>query len=272
MLGSSDNYYGVVAQNASSTTPQLKVQARGGNGASSQPMIVATNGNGLDVMSLDQAGNIVIAGTLTVNGSPLTTTKTTTGASLRTSSSRQPQPATEDLGEGRLANGAAYVRLDPAFASTIDRSSAYLVFITPLGNSHALFVANRSAMGFEVRESEFGHGSVGFDYRMLPNPTLRVQATYRCSATSIRAVPIRPKSTGRSTFSLRRTKFVKFPKPCRGCHYLNASGPHYFGYVISLGTTNLSKSSAFTCPNETAASLSVDLSRCAFLAISADLS
>lgn len=133
-------------------------------------MITATNARNADIMSLDQAGNLILAGSLIQNGSPLAKVKATSGAKLTTYSTQQTRPATEDVGEARLINGAAYVHLEPGFSSIIDKNSSYFVFITPLGNSHSLFVQNRSASGFEVHESEFGHASIAFDYRIIAKP------------------------------------------------------------------------------------------------------
>jgi len=161
---------GVSAFGASSTQPALFVSAFGGNGTAGQPMIIARNGVGADVMSLDQAGNMIISGTFTPSGTPLSITRTSSGAKVVTYSPRQSQPTTEDVGEGQLRNGAAYIRLEPSFASTIDREMKYLVFITPQGDAENLYVTNKSSAGFEVRESRYGHHGIAFDYRIVAKP------------------------------------------------------------------------------------------------------
>jgi len=77
------------------------------------------------------------------------------------------EPTIEDTGEATLVNGRADVALDPKFANVVDASSPYIVTITPEGDSRGLFVANRSASGFTVRESQGGHSSIAFAFRIV---------------------------------------------------------------------------------------------------------
>ena len=72
----------------------------------------------------------------------------------------------EDFGSGKLANGAAVVYLDPAFAQTVNTKTEYHVFITPNGESEGLYV-NKAAGGFEVHEQHGGHSNISFDYRIV---------------------------------------------------------------------------------------------------------
>jgi len=73
----------------------------------------------------------------------------------------------EDFGSGMLANGAAVVNLDPTFAQTVNTKTEYHVFITPKGESEGLYVVNKTAAGFEVREGHGGRSNIGFDYRIV---------------------------------------------------------------------------------------------------------
>jgi len=73
----------------------------------------------------------------------------------------------EDFGSGMLAKGAAVVNLEPAFAQTVNTKTEYHVFITPNGESEGLYVVNKTAGGFEVREQHGGHSNIGFDYRIV---------------------------------------------------------------------------------------------------------
>jgi hypothetical protein len=72
----------------------------------------------------------------------------------------------EDFGSGQLASGGVRVDLDPAFAQTVDTSS-YHVFVTPKGENNGLYVTNETTESFEVRESNGGHSTVEFDYRIV---------------------------------------------------------------------------------------------------------
>lgn len=73
----------------------------------------------------------------------------------------------EDYGSGRLVSGAAAIVLDSVFAQTVNTGVEYLVFITPQGDCEGLYVAAKSAGGFEVRELHHGTSNVAFDYRIV---------------------------------------------------------------------------------------------------------
>ncbi len=72
----------------------------------------------------------------------------------------------EDVGTARLANGRAHVELDPTFAETI-AGKEYQVFLTPEGDCKGLYVASKSAGGFEVRELQAGTSAIAFDWRVV---------------------------------------------------------------------------------------------------------
>ena len=82
----------------------------------------------------------------------------------------QSLPSLDDFGEASLQNGYAYVQLDSAFANVIDRTASYLVFITPEGDSRGLYVTQKTAQGFVVRENMSGHSTLLFDYRIVAKP------------------------------------------------------------------------------------------------------
>jgi hypothetical protein len=73
----------------------------------------------------------------------------------------------EDFGSGRLSAGKSVIKLDSTFAATVNSSLDYHVFLTPSGDSRGLYVANRTATSFEVREQGGGTSSVSFDYRIV---------------------------------------------------------------------------------------------------------
>ncbi|HEY7992999.1 MAG TPA: hypothetical protein VID24_02165 [Candidatus Eremiobacteraceae bacterium] len=77
------------------------------------------------------------------------------------------EPTIEDNGEAQLAEGRAYVKLDPRFANVIDQTSQYLVSVTPEGDCRGLYVADRSSDGFTVRELGGGRANVAFEYRIV---------------------------------------------------------------------------------------------------------
>lgn len=75
----------------------------------------------------------------------------------------------EDVGSARLVAGSANVVIDRAFGSTVDRNN-YHVFLTPMGDTRGLYVSVKSSAGFEVRESQGGHSTLEFDYRIVARP------------------------------------------------------------------------------------------------------
>jgi hypothetical protein len=75
----------------------------------------------------------------------------------------------EDVGTGRMVGGVANVSIDPAFASVMD-GKWYYVFLTPLGDTRGLYVSEKAAASFQVRESEGGRSRLAFDYRIVAHP------------------------------------------------------------------------------------------------------
>lgn len=58
----------------------------------------------------------------------------------------------EDAGSDHLVNGSAVVSNDPTFMQTVNTDLEYQVFLTPYGDCKGLYVTNRTADSFEVRE------------------------------------------------------------------------------------------------------------------------
>ncbi|MGA9965164.1 MAG: hypothetical protein WBQ10_08170 [Terriglobales bacterium] len=72
----------------------------------------------------------------------------------------------EDFGSAALVGGVATVRLDARFLQTVNTKSEYHVFLTPNGDCKGLYVHQKTATDFEVRELGNGNASVKFDYRI----------------------------------------------------------------------------------------------------------
>jgi hypothetical protein len=73
----------------------------------------------------------------------------------------------EDFGQAQLVSGQATVIIEPLFLSTINTEVTYHVFVTPLGDCNGLYVTNKTATSFEVRELGGGAADVAFDYRIV---------------------------------------------------------------------------------------------------------
>jgi len=80
---------------------------------------------------------------------------------------QSPENWFEDFGSGSLSHGSVTVKLDPTYAQTVNTGIEYHVFLTPNGDSKGLYVAQKSATSFEVREQGGGTSDVAFDYRIV---------------------------------------------------------------------------------------------------------
>jgi hypothetical protein len=164
--------------------PALSAVCTGGSVA-----ITADNGYGSpigDVMSLDCAGNMILKGTLVTQGTPLIRVGAPNTPGRAAYTAEQAQPAIEDDGEARIANGSGYVSIDASFAQAADLGRGYSVFLTPEGPSQGLYVTNKSTSGFSVRENPGGHSSIGFAYRIVASPQ-GAQGTRLPDIASVRA-------------------------------------------------------------------------------------
>ena len=72
----------------------------------------------------------------------------------------------EDFGSAQLVNGVAVIQFDRDFIQTVNTEKAYRVFPVPNGDCKGLYVTNKSANSFEVRELGSGSSNVSFDYRV----------------------------------------------------------------------------------------------------------
>jgi hypothetical protein len=78
-----------------------------------------------------------------------------------------PQNWFEDAGSAELANGVAIVTLDRDFIQTVNTEIDYKVFPVPNGDCKGLYVTNKTATSFEIRELGGGTSNVRFDYRIM---------------------------------------------------------------------------------------------------------
>ncbi|HXW75843.1 MAG TPA: hypothetical protein VEJ20_00370, partial [Candidatus Eremiobacteraceae bacterium] len=164
--------YGVIGSNyagyACSCGTQYAVWADGYGG----DLFVGNNSSNTNVFTVDNSGNTTIAGLLYTSGSCHSgcVQSDKPGAHVLRYTPAETEPTMEDFGEGQLVNGSGYVRLDPAFANTIDQTTDYIVFITPEGDSHGLYVSGKSQTGFSVRENEGGRATLQFGWRVVAKP------------------------------------------------------------------------------------------------------
>ena len=156
---------GVVAQ--ATTTGAVAFQAEGNGGV----VMRGVSGNSASIMSLDDSGNMILAGTMTQSGTPLSRVGRPSGDARIAYGERSSRAVLEDVGEATLSGGAASVAIDPTFARTINSAVRYVVFITPEGETaHPLYVRDRSMRGFTVVEAGGGRETTPFAYRIVATP------------------------------------------------------------------------------------------------------
>ncbi len=131
-------------------------------------LLQGISGSGLStVFTVDASGNLQMNGNLVVNGTKSSTAKLQDGRQVALYAVESPENWFEDFGSGELSAGVAWIPLDASFAQAGNSAITYHVFLTPNGDSNGLYVARKTAVGFEVREHGGGSSKVAFDYRVV---------------------------------------------------------------------------------------------------------
>jgi len=130
----------------------------GVNGVSSSPS--PANSSGASALPNSSPSSALADHPKTANGSsPSSASATENAGNWR-----------EDFGTAQLHSGVVEVALLPSFLDAVDIRQGYLVFLTPDGDSRGLYVAQKAADGFEVREHGGGKSNISFDYRLVARP------------------------------------------------------------------------------------------------------
>ena len=95
---------------------------------------------------------------------------TPTGQKVTNYTTASTTPNVEDFGEAQLTAGQAYVSLKRTFGAEIDSRFAYMVFVTPEGDTRGLYVTQKTPAGFVVRENQGGRSDAAFSYRIVAKP------------------------------------------------------------------------------------------------------
>jgi len=166
VLGTADDSHAGVFLNNSSGWSTLYVSnaSTGGTGLSATvPGLFST------LQAATRTGTCGIGGNgdLTCTGQVKTLATTGGSRTVETYAMQSPENWMEDFGSGALHSGVAVVNIDPAFAETVSETADYHVFLTPNGDSKGLYVTQKTASSFEVRESGNGTSSLSFDYRIV---------------------------------------------------------------------------------------------------------
>jgi hypothetical protein len=165
--GSTASNYGVLA------TADAQTSVFAENNASSFYTLVAYNSNssGSPFYAYNAAGNgcyVDSSGNINCTGSKNAVVPIDGGQrKVALSAIESPKNWFEDFGSGQLSNGTAVVTIDPAYGETVNTEIDYKVFPVPNGECNGLYVTNKTATSFEVRELHTGTSNVSFDYRII---------------------------------------------------------------------------------------------------------
>jgi hypothetical protein len=165
--GSGAGNYGVLA------TADAQSSVFAGNNTSGYYTIVAYNSNssGYPFYAYNGAGNgcyVDASGNINCTGSKNAVVPIDEGQrKVALSAIESPKNWFEDFGSGQLSNGTAVVAIDPEYGQTVNTEIDYKVFPVPNGECNGLYVTNKTATSFEVRELHTGTSNVSFDYRII---------------------------------------------------------------------------------------------------------
>jgi hypothetical protein len=162
VLATGDNNYALLAANNSATWDTAWFE----NDESSSPtqVILHTYGG-----AYGGAGcTIDVSGDLFCNGSKSAVVPVDGGSrKVALYAIEGPENWFEDAGGGQLHGGEAVVNLESVFGQTVNTDVDYRVFLTPNGDCKGLYVAQKSANSFVVRELGGGTSNIAFDYRIM---------------------------------------------------------------------------------------------------------
>jgi hypothetical protein len=133
-----------------------------GNLNSAGPSFVAINTANGTYCNVDSGGNLNCTGSknavVPIDGG---------NRIVAMSAIESPKNWFEDFGSAELSSGSAVVALDPDFIQTVNTEREYMVIPVPNGECKGLYVTNKTATSFEVRELGGGTSSIRFDYRIV---------------------------------------------------------------------------------------------------------
>ena len=135
------------------------------NGSSAGDGVVASGANGIVGSGFNYA--VYAEGNFAASGTKSAVVPLPDDRVVSLYAVESPENWFEDFGGGQLRDGVAEVALDPTFALTVNAEAGYRVFLTPQGDCEGVYVANKTATGFQVRELRGGKSNAGFDYRIV---------------------------------------------------------------------------------------------------------
>jgi hypothetical protein len=178
---------------------------------------------GSSLFYVDNSGNTYVEGELFLHDGQGTFAKTRNPAvNVEAYVPQSSRPTSEDEGESQLVNGQAYVRLDPAFAQSIDDGSPYMVFVTPEGDTNGVYVTQKSMSGFAVRENRGGRSTVAFSYRIVASQYGMTNRRMALVGADAIEGPQHRLGSSRATTAIARLRAAKIARLMQSIHSRHA--------------------------------------------------
>lgn len=130
---------------------------------SSGGLFMRNGGTFAVAVSMNNAGtDFKILGT----GAVSTIVKNTENKDVIMFAPESPEMLFQDFGKGKLVNGFAKIEMDPSFAKNIfvDDEHPLKVFVQLEGDCNGVYIANKTATGFEVKELNGGTSNAEFTW------------------------------------------------------------------------------------------------------------
>lgn len=141
----------------------------GGNSTS----LTGTGGYFQNPLTYAYVGVTVAGFNYKINGTGLVATivENTKGEKVNLVCPEAPEALFQDYGEGQLQNGFCHIDLDPDFAKniTVNAKHPLRVMIQLNDDCNGVYVANRSATGFDIRELNNGTSNAKFTWSVTAN-------------------------------------------------------------------------------------------------------
>ncbi|QHS58645.1 OmpA family protein [Chitinophaga agri] len=128
------------------------------------------------------------------NGTKSTVVKDKTGENRLLFCTEAPEVLFQDFGTGELVNGVAHINLEELLTQSIrvDAKHPMKVFIQLEGECNGVFVTNKSAKGFDVKELQGGKSSVPFTWQIVASRADEVLPDGTVLSYSDRRFPVGP--------------------------------------------------------------------------------
>lgn len=128
------------------------------------------------------------------NGTKSTVVKDETGDNRLLFCTEAPEVLFQDFGTGELTNGSAHIDLEGLLTKVIrvDAKHPMKVFIQLEGECNGVYVTNKSAKGFDVKELQGGKSNVPFTWQIVASRADEVLADGTVARYSDRRFPVGP--------------------------------------------------------------------------------